>query len=99
MDFSEFPLYWVLTAVLVVVGQVVSVVSIRKNNLQWGRWGTILLLLPVILIVFRESFDHWGKTLASSMLFLIFSIIYWYAPQFSGSSVHSDIEDVGGDEE
>ena len=82
--FDEFPLfsYWTLATAIMIVGQILTIIAIRKNNLPetrlYGRFGTIFLLLPVVIINLMFSEQVWTVALISSMPFLILTIIFWW---------------------
>ncbi|MEO9217373.1 MAG: hypothetical protein ABI315_02240 [Bacteroidia bacterium] len=84
LTFDEFPLfsYWTLATALMIVGQILTIMATRKKNLSdttlYGRFGTIFLLLPVVIIILMLSEQVWTVALISSMPFLILTIIFWW---------------------
>lgn len=88
-NFDEFPFFsfWTLSAILMIIGQVIVLVGICKTNsidtIRFGRFGTILLTLPLLLMVWRMHANMWTATLATSAPFLTLTIVFWWTTRNS----------------
>ena len=84
LNFDEFPFlsFWTLAAVLMMVGQVLTVIAIRKHNLldtiQYGRFATILLTTPLLIIIQLLPEQLWTVAVISSTPFLVLTIMFWW---------------------
>lgn len=83
-DFSEFSLFsfWTLAASFMLAGQVVVMLGLWKTNLldtiRFGRFGTILLILPLIVIAVGMEGHLWTAALITSSPFLVLTIAFWW---------------------
>jgi hypothetical protein len=84
LNFDVFPFlsFWTLAAFIMLVGQVVVLVGLRKNDLidtvHWGRFGTLLLILPLIVVAVGVGEEFLTATLITSSPFLVLTIVFWW---------------------
>ncbi|HSC55437.1 MAG TPA: hypothetical protein VLC98_17540 [Phnomibacter sp.] len=83
-NFSEFPFFsfWTLAAAFMLAGQVIVLIGLWKTNLldtiRFGKFGTILLILPLIVIAVEMGGHLWTATLITSLPFLVLTIAFWW---------------------
>lgn len=84
IDFSTFPLFsfWTLAAAFMLAGQIIILIGLWKTNLvdtiRLGKFGTVLLILPLIVITVGMSEQLWTATLITSSPFLLLTIVFWW---------------------
>ena len=84
IDFSEFAFlsFWTLAAALMLAGQIIVLVGLSKRNLldtmRFGRTGTILLILSLIIIAVGMCGHLLTATLITSTPFLVLTIAFWW---------------------
>lgn len=89
LNFDEFPLlsFWTLAAVTLIIGQVFTIIAIRKRELtdmiKFGRFGSILLLTPLIIITLSLKEHVWTVAVVSSIPFFILTIAFWWTTTIS----------------
>jgi hypothetical protein len=83
-DFSEFLFFsfWTLAAAFMLAGQVIVLFGLWKTNLldtiRFGRFGTVLLIFPLIVITVGMGGELWTATLITSSPFLVLTIVFWW---------------------
>lgn len=83
-NFKEFPFFsfWTLATAFMLAGQVIMLLGLWKTNLldtiRLGRLGTILLILPLIVIATAMSGHLLTATLITSLPFLVLTIAFWW---------------------
>ena len=84
-NFDEFPFFsfWTLATLIMGIGQVLTVVAINRRGLKvstkFGKAGTVLLLLALIIVAWNLRAEIWILTIVTSMPFLVSTIAFWWS--------------------